>query len=532
LGIPNQYNVSELKVARMKQFLVILFLCIISIKMTKAINASEKKSSSAVELNPYTKSLRSRFENAFVDKCQKYPFVKQWENKLEHTGDRYVTFMYHEPGLRNGGLGDRIGGLLNAMGIALRFNRTLLIESQNGFHDLFRPYHSSVVEGSPNYSADEKYTWNQKNWTDWTNWQKKYVDQDDTEYDMWWCINCVAWRNKVCAMDDKDVPHPNIKIRGNRSYLCKWASHPDIKAHTEFLDVIAPIGVTSYDQINMMEVAGCMMRLAMWPTNALWSYVSNVMEKHMGKEKVKVPSILQIGAHFRCGDWSYLKGNDDACIHDEDGTHPHTESSYMAAGTPVQIGKCVRDVLNNSTRNEFKPTLLSETQIKLAKIKDTSTSTSTTDINNGVKVKNTKRKLWYTNKKKNKSRKYLRRRLLTETLEGAKVVYIASDNPGSAQQINTTAKHQLTIVSPKGCHVEMDPSFDCSQLTIGYWLLLSSSDVIVTQTDKTGSPISAFSRYAAVYGLKGDSLRDAKDCANVKSFYDISRRWTGNWFCD
>jgi hypothetical protein len=106
-------------------------------------------------LNAYTQSLRTRFETAFQEKCTKYPFVKQWERSLENTTDRYVTFMYHEPGLKNGGFGDRIAGLLNAMAIALRSNRTLLIESQNGFHNLFQPYHSNLL----NNGTPQKYTW-------------------------------------------------------------------------------------------------------------------------------------------------------------------------------------------------------------------------------------------------------------------------------------------------------------------------------------------------------------------------------------
>jgi hypothetical protein len=40
-----------------------------------------------------------------------------------------VHFVFHEHGLRNGGFGDRLAGLVTATAIALRFNRTLVIES-------------------------------------------------------------------------------------------------------------------------------------------------------------------------------------------------------------------------------------------------------------------------------------------------------------------------------------------------------------------------------------------------------------------
>ena len=477
------------------------------------------------ELNPYTSSLKSKFEQSFKEKCSKYPFVKQWEQSLENTGDRYVTFMYHEPGLKNGGLGDRIAGLLNAMAIALRTNRTLLIESQNGIHDLFQPFHSDLLQ----VSSPHKYTWRKQNWTDWSHYNKRLANNDNTEYDLYFCINNVAWRNKICGMDDGDVPQPHIKLRGNRAFFCKWATHPELVASKEFFHVIAPIGVKSYEAINLMEVAGCMTRLALWPTELLWQFVSDSLEAHMGHESVKRHSKLQVGTHFRCGDLSYTKGQDNWCIHDTDGSNPHEESTYMGAGNPAQIGQCAAD-LARMYSNRFVETRLSDAL-----------------IGNILSSRLLSQPRGY----HNKTRHLLRhRKLISQALEKTLntvdnnekhedeeekkeiLLYIASDNVGSAQQINSTANLPLTMISPKGCHVEMDPSFDCQKTTIGFWLILAASDVIVTQTDLTGSPISAFSRYAALYGLKGDSLRDARDCSNVKPLYTIGRKWTGNWFCD
>ncbi len=474
-------------------------------------------------LNAYTQALRDRFEASFQEKCYKYPFIKQWEYKLENTDDRYVTFIYQEPRLRNGGLGDRVAGLLNAVAIALRTNRTLLIESQNNFHELFQPFHSQLLlKNNDQKSALKKqFTWRKENWTEWSNWSRRFVDNDATEYDMWFCVNNVAWRNKICGMDDSDVPQPHIKLRGNRAYFCKWASHPGIAAHKDFLRVIAPAGVDSYDSINLMEVAGCMTRLAMWPTEYLWQFVSDSLSTHMAAALTTQRNKLQIGAHFRCGDLSYIKGQDKLCIHDVDGLHPHEESSYMGAGNPFQIGKCVADLVANYSTG-FVETRLSEAIVRTHQQQSAHKSATSMRFRRNLRER-----------EKDKTAARLSP-LNPQSIDRQKdvVLYVASDNMGSAQQINSTANLPLTIVSPKGCHVEMDPSFACSKLTVGYWLILALSDVIVTQTDLTGSPISAFSRYAAVYGLKGDSLRDARDCSNPKAFYDIGRRWTGNWFCD
>ena len=42
-----------------------------------------------------------------------------------------------------------------------------------------------------------------------------------------------------------------------------------------------------------------------------------------------------------------------------------------------------------------------------------------------------------------------------------------------------------SFIPPHGCHVEMDTSIECAELTLGYWLALAMSDVIVTQSDPT-----------------------------------------------
>jgi len=316
-------------------------------------------------------------------------------------------------------------------------------------------------------------------------------------------------------MDDGDAPQQHIKLRGNRAFLCKWATHPALVAHKEFLRVIAPEGVTSYDQINLMEAAGCMLRLAMWPTETLWQSVSDSLATHMDPRMASTRNKLQVGAHFRCGDTTYgRKDQDLLCVHDE--AHAHGESSYMGTGTPVQIGECVAELVGNYSRGfqEAAPSEAIIAALGAEKATKHLRATRRTAI---------PRPRW---------RRYLEAQPASAYKSNEVSLFIASDNAASSQQINSTANLPMSVVSPKGCHVEFDPSYDCSKLTTSYWLVLAASDVIVTQTDHTGSPISAFSRYAAVYGLKGDSLRDSRDCGNIRAFYNISRRWTGNWFCD
>eukprot|EP01034_Spumella_vulgaris_P034629 gene34629-42717_t len=84
------------------------------------------------------------------------------------------------------------------------------------------------------------------------------------------------------------------------------------------------------------------------------------------------------------------------------------------------------------------------------------------------------------------------------------MAFITSDNVGSAQQMKDVLKHPYTLITPQGCHIEMDGSPECHTATVSYWLMLSFSDKIVTQTlgsDHSSGPTSSFSRYAGIYGL-------------------------------
>lgn len=480
----------------------------------------------------YVTRLRGHFERQFNKTCSKYPFVQRYVHQLENTGDKYVVFVYHEQGLRNGGLGDRIGGLITATTIALRLNRTLLIQSANDFGSLFRPYHPVDIHRP---LAHQRYTWS--NWTQWSHYNITYSNNDATEYDLWDCINCVTWKNRACGMDDGDVGQPIVKLRANRAFLCKWIKHTETVAHGQ----LAGLGITATS--NLLEVAGCMMRLAMWPTDRLWEFAAKEVSKldlfQRSSSAAPVNYGIQIGMHFRCGDQSYKHPGsyDRACMHDLTGKDPHAESDYMRFSTPDMLGRCAAELAHSYMRG---------------------TNDRVSELQQSVNV--TQRASWWGGRR-------LRRQLAgndsapaasanasapasavsagwdsvsddwdTQTMGTAlrhrmPVIYIASDNPASASQMNTTAAWPLTYVSPKGCHVEMNPSADCTTETTAYWLLLAGSDLIVTQTEG-GMPVSAFSRYAAVYGLKGDSLRDAANCSRVTPFFDIGHRWNGNWFCD
>ena len=113
---------------------------------------------------------REKFENIFEETCGKYPFVQRFADimnrPLNPATDQYVVYAYSEKGLGgNGGLGDRLGGLITAIAYAIRSERRLLISGDKAFEDTFRPYVRSkegvMMNGN---DVDEKYNWGKWDW--------------------------------------------------------------------------------------------------------------------------------------------------------------------------------------------------------------------------------------------------------------------------------------------------------------------------------------------------------------------------------
>ncbi len=565
---------------------------------------------------------KQAFEKSFHDRCDKYPFVQQYVNKLEYTNERYLTFVYQESGLKNGGLGDKIGGLISAVAMALRFNRTLILRSaQNEMHEVFRPYHPTDI-----HSKTPKYAWD--NFTSWSNFDWKYANQDATEYDLYDCINNTGQKNSHCSMKDGDAGTPHILYRSNRCYLCYYDNNKGSAANIQ----MKALGVD--ETSNLYEVAGCMMRLALWPTELLWQEVGkmlSVFEKQVTPEatnarrhrralrtrrmdervQARTPAVVQVGLHFRCGDKSYIKkgGYDHMCVYNEDDTEENKKGLFPL-GNPYSMGVCARRSLhsyltasmlagttsNSSVTSSSKSNsdTTSANKSGSASSKGTSSGTKTdikddivddawkvstvtkklttpgTTTNSNVQAKSDKSDktssetienehdvnvdiddadtIMSTDKPKkpvkaNKANKPVRRFLqsLLATTDASDthdldlhghsdsiaMGFMASDNEMASMQMNTTLGLPYSIVSPQGCHVEMDVSKQCHMFTVTQWFMLALSDVLVTQE---GIP-SSFSRYAGIYGLKPDPFRNGKHCGAIETTMELSRKPMSNWFC-
>lgn len=230
--------------------------------------------------------------------------------------------------------------------MAIRFNRALIIRSQNGFEKLFRPYIPKEYEKQ----YKDIITYNRTELS-WAKYNYSYENNDNTELDLYNCINAPSKYGIACSQYWGNPKEPNILLRGNRAYICRWAHSPnDYTCKEELNRDLGP------ENDDIMEAAGCMLRLAMWPTDLLWSYIDEAMESH--KLDLKRRGLVRhhdehalwrqlISLHFRCGDLGYIHGESFnlACQHSEVignitkdnvttliyNIPPHQESGYMVS---------------------------------------------------------------------------------------------------------------------------------------------------------------------------------------------------------
>ena len=197
----------------------------------------------------FTDNAKSKFERQFNEVCTtKYSWIADYySNRLklhQHSvTDRYAIFVLHENSYL-GGLGDRLGGLVSAVAFALRTNRTFLVQGDGAFLESFRPYHPH----------NTNLTW--KDWS-WSGFSQSF--QSTHSHATLGCINPKPGMVH-CALDN-DVPQQIVRIRLNRAYLCRWVELTKTMANSE----VRAMGITSTS--DLFKVAGCMMRMAMWPTD-------------------------------------------------------------------------------------------------------------------------------------------------------------------------------------------------------------------------------------------------------------------------
>lgn len=168
---------------------------------------------------------------------------------------------------------------------------------------------------------------------------------------------------------------------------------------------------------------------------------------------------------------------------------PHEESDHMIYGKPTDVAICAHNILKDIVMNQ-----------------------SYISNNSDVDIFG------------------LPSKIITNDY-GHTLVHIASDNLGSSTQMNEVLNWPNTLISPSGCHIDYNSTFECIKLTTVYWFIMSLSDVIISPTQYKVVR-SGFPRSAAIYGLKKNVLRDPTDCNNIISNDIYSHIHQGNWFCN
>jgi hypothetical protein len=414
-------------------------------------------------------ALKERFMSKFAAQCSSFPFVQRYQQLMEQPNHRYTIFVFHETGKSVGGLGDRFAGIITALAYSIRFSRRLIVAADNSFYDYFEPF----------YGSNTSYV-------DW-----KSCETSDLQ--VIHCINPKPHREHSCGFY-QDSAAKVVKIYSNRCYLCRWLFKSELNL-AESLKLSLGIDIES----DLFSVAGCMMQLAMKPTEKLWhdlhSFLlssSTVAMTSSGQPIIDFTTLKhQVGIHFRCGDSSLVANKDSKpnpqCVYsDESSWHGTSFADDKTMDSPIDLGTCANKVLSNLPQNQ----------------------------------------------------------LSTEV-----VVYLASDNAMSAQQINSSVSWPKTIMPNGACHVDMGASA-CTSLTLLHWFALSLSETIITQAlvaEVSGSiyhdpqvgtvdnplergPISAFSRYAAIYGLSMHRVRFGRGCLTINATR-LSHQTSGNWVC-
>jgi hypothetical protein len=321
--------------------------------------------------------------------------------------------------------------MVSAVAYALRTGRTLLISGDKAFEEAFQPYHPDLLahphlHGGSRASAARKHK--QRGWSDWqwAGWRREYASN------MSYLKQCVNPRPnaKHCQLDH-DVPQRVVKYRSNRAFLCRWVIKQAIYKNSG----LARMGITS--KTDLFEAAGCMLRLAMWPTERLWKALDKSLEPQLRLQQQRnqasrgagalagagagVTTSYQIGFHFRCGDKSF--GGDGKTKNPEcffSPTVPWKGTNFMddkSLDSPVDAAACGRKIIHS----------------------------------------------------------------LPAAVQKHAMTYIASDNAVSSEQINGTMQWPFVVLPPKVCHVDLEASFDCTLTTSLHWFMLSLSDKIIMQ---------------------------------------------------
>eukprot|EP01041_Mallomonas_annulata_P008480 gene8480-17478_t len=390
---------------------------------------------------------KPKFKDNFHMICDKYDWISLMNNSVSKESDRYIIFYFNPPDMETGGLGDRLAGMISAYVFALRTKRKFILEvdkHDTGLSELFEPYLYHNLQLNISKIAGK--------------------DILDLRY-------CLASDDDECQLV-KDTSHKVILIRSNRARICHWTGKPELPAYNE----LNKIGITN--DSNLPEVAGCMLRSMLWPTQLLWDEVDNFLSNYSQE-------IYRVGFHYRCGDQHYFGRTDTP------------ESKCWGSGTSKELSQCGKQLLS---KHEAKA---------------------------GAGARAGKESYVYIASDNPDIAKYLENELQGDHTSHTIITSPAGchmDHKQSRECTIPTVMYWFILALSDHIVVQYDHIEGC------------------THPIRTGhhgthnpclSPHSSFSRSAIMYSLKPDIIRYAKHCTSVDHFSHPQwyRQTSGNWRC-
>lgn len=430
--------------------------------------------------NSYYALKRRQFHQSFVSVCGNMSWLADYFQRkyaspaMNSPSQKYAIYVFDDINIRarNGGLGDRLGGLVTAFLWAVRTNRTFLIENHNtALARLFQP-NLNFRGGS-----SSKMRWNDKAWA--VHSQRRNILEGQRVY--LWCVNPKPSRLH-CALDASTSTtttaeiiagynqYDEVRIRLNRCYLCRWMRNPSLPAYEEMRHLLR-LSHEKMKAVDLIQFSGCILRALLWPTDRLWTEFKQIY-RFQGQQR----SLQQIGYHYRCGDQNYLTDgasslpppyNRDCIVRFQD----------SSGGTNELRGEDIRP------ENEIYAVVWNGTQVMDDKSPVSPIHTALCG-------------LALTRKNRNGS---------------IFLHYIGSDSQDSTRQIrsflcNSSVNQVVTISASRTCHIDYDHSKDCLTHTLVHWFALSVSDYFIIPSVYASNqahtvPSSSFSRSAMMYRL-------------------------------
>lgn len=423
----------------------------------------------------------SAFKALYQANCAQYPFIQKYHSMLRAPSKEYLIFVYHDTShhVSNGGLGDRLAGLVTAFLYALRTNRNFLIEADAAFEHLFRPF----VEDS--WGLSSRPIWS--DWS-WSGWNPAYSSNMTK-------LHCVNPRpgHRHCALENQAAfeQFKVIKYYGNRAYLCRWFARADRQLKDE---LTALFGSALSPQTDLYHATGCAMRAVLYPTEQLWNATAGLVQ--LGQH-------AQVAAHFRCGDSSFTHNGAPSpeCYFNESIVWKGTSfSDDRSMDSPVDLARCSKQLITSiiHTNANATPPLLyvaSDSQYSATQIIDTAAHSPVMHPTERCHID------------------------LQKSVQHCAVNTLAQWFALSLSDYIVTQ----ALIKPSGAN-----PFDDS---IAYKARVNKLFGYAEEREEEPAPASAFSRFAAIYSLKSANLRYGRSCAAV-GINKLGLQTHGNWVCD